>query len=136
MHLLTALHSLNLSEPNVGITEPFTLEGSLLFSSSVMQVYTQFWFSLLLHTFTQISSPTIIRGNLTIDATSVLSLTQVPGLTTPLLIVLGSVYMAGTIVFNHDPSVPLLKPFMFVTEDTVLSGSVVLTLGETFSPMV
>lgn len=67
---------------------------------------------------------------------SVLSLTQVPGLTVPLLTVLGSAFIEGTVVFNSHPNVDLLQPLMAVQEETVLSGMVVPTINGAFPSKV
>lgn len=83
----------------------------------------------------QISSPTVIRGDLSIDRNTVLSLSHVHGLDEPLLTVLGTTTITGALVFNHDPVFDLSKPFMLAEKGLVLSGNVVATFGKTFPPM-
>ena len=71
----------------------------------------------------------MINGNFTLDTDSVLSLTQVPQLTTPLLTITGSALLMGTIVFNLDDTFDLLEPLIEVLEDTSISGILVPTLN-------
>lgn len=87
-------------------------------------------------TLVQISSPTVIRGDLIIDQSTVLSLTPVPGLGEPLLTVLGTATITGTLVMNHASALGLSNPFLLVAESLTMSGNVVATFGRAFSPTV